>query len=105
MDLSKWCASASAALADPEDVRARPQATRLDRKRIKELERARLRKDRALAETAALLRPAFRKRRPPIVTSRCRRQLATASGLSRLQKMAGWTLRGGRTRPGQVDAR
>ena len=32
-----------------------PQATRQDRKRIKELERDLLRKDRALAETAALL--------------------------------------------------
>jgi transposase len=42
-------------LADPEDVRASPQATRADRKRIKELERDLLRKDRALAETAALL--------------------------------------------------
>ena len=33
----------------------RTQATRADRKRIKELERELLRKDRALAETAALL--------------------------------------------------
>ena len=33
---------------------ASPQATRADRKRIKELERDLLRKDRALAETAAL---------------------------------------------------
>ena len=40
---------------NPEDVRASPQATRADRKRIKELERDLLRKDRALAETAALL--------------------------------------------------
>jgi hypothetical protein len=47
-ELDKWCASATAALADP-------QATRQDRKRIKELERDLLRKDRALAETAALL--------------------------------------------------
>jgi hypothetical protein len=38
-----------------EDARASPQATRADRKRIKELERDLLRKDRALAETAALL--------------------------------------------------
>ena len=36
-------------------MRASPQATRHDRKRIKELERELLRKDRALAETAALL--------------------------------------------------
>ena len=44
-----------AALAAPEELRASPQATRHDRKRIKELERELLRKDRALAETAALL--------------------------------------------------
>ena len=36
-------------------ARASPQATRGDKKRIKELERELLRKDRALAETAALL--------------------------------------------------
>ena len=54
-ELSKWCASATAALAEPGEVRASPQATRSDRKRIKELERELLRKDRALAETAALL--------------------------------------------------
>jgi len=54
-DLDKWRASCATALADPEDVRASPQATRADRKRIKELERDLLRKDRALAETAALL--------------------------------------------------
>ena len=38
-----------------EEARASPQATRADRKRIKELGRDLLRKDRALAETAALL--------------------------------------------------
>lgn len=54
-DLDKWRASCATALADPEDARASPQATRADRKRIKELERDLLRKDRALAETAALL--------------------------------------------------
>ena len=54
-ELDKWSAGAAAALGDPEDVRASPQATRKDRKRIKELERELLRKDRALAETAALL--------------------------------------------------
>lgn len=43
------------ALVDPQDAPASPQATRADRKRIKELERDLLRKDRALAETAALL--------------------------------------------------
>lgn len=54
-ELDKWRASATAALADPEEARASPQATRADRKRIKELERDLQRKERALAETAALL--------------------------------------------------
>ena len=54
-ELDKWRASCTAALASPEEARASPQATRADRKRIKELERDLLRKDRALAETAALL--------------------------------------------------
>jgi transposase len=54
-ELNKWRSSATAALAEPEEARASPQATRQDKKRIKELERELLRKDRALAETAALL--------------------------------------------------
>ena len=54
-ELAKWCGSATAALAIPEEARASPQQTRVDRKRIKELERELLRKDKALAETAALL--------------------------------------------------
>ena len=54
-ELDKWRISATTALAEPEDVRASPQATRADKKRIKELERELLRKDKALAETAALL--------------------------------------------------
>ena len=54
-ELDKWRASCAAALAEPEEARASLQATRADRKRIKELERDLLRKDRALAETAALL--------------------------------------------------
>ena len=54
-ELERWRTSATTALADPEDVRASPQATRADKKRIKALERELLRKDRALAETAALL--------------------------------------------------
>jgi hypothetical protein len=54
-ELDKWRASCTSAPADSEDARASPQATRADRKRIKELERDLLRKDRALAETAALL--------------------------------------------------
>jgi hypothetical protein len=55
VELDKWLSSATAALAEPEESRASPQATRQDRLRIKELERDLLRKDRALAETAALL--------------------------------------------------
>jgi hypothetical protein len=51
--LDKWCASAAAALCDPQDARASSQAARKDRARIKELERELLRKD--LDETAALL--------------------------------------------------
>jgi transposase len=54
-DLDKWRVSCTTALADPQDAPASAQATRADRKRIKELERDLLRKDRALAETAALL--------------------------------------------------
>ena len=54
-ELNTWRMSATTALAEPEDVRASPQATRADKKRIKELERELLRKDKALAETAALL--------------------------------------------------
>ena len=54
-ELDKWRTSCTAALAEPEEARASPQATRQDKRRIKELERDLLRKDRALAETAALL--------------------------------------------------
>ena len=54
-ELDKWRTSATAALVEPEEARASPQATRQDKKRIKELERDLMRKDRALAETAALL--------------------------------------------------
>ena len=54
-ELEKWLSSGTASLADAEQARASPQATRKDRKRIKELERDLQRKDRALAETAALL--------------------------------------------------
>jgi transposase len=54
-EVDQWRVHATAALAEPEEARASPQATRRDRNRIKELERELLRKDRALAETAALL--------------------------------------------------
>ena len=55
VELEQWCASATTALADPQDARASPKVTGKDRKRIKDLERELLRKDRALAEAAALL--------------------------------------------------
>lgn len=54
-ELNQWRASCTSALAEPEEARATPQATRQDRKRIKELERDLRRKNAALAETAALL--------------------------------------------------
>ena len=44
-----------AALAQPEEARATPQETRQDRRRIKELEKDLRRKEKALAETTALL--------------------------------------------------
>ena len=53
--LRQWRDSAIEALAEPEQARASPQQTKHDRRRIKELERELRRKDRALAETAALL--------------------------------------------------
>ena len=53
--LQQWRDSATEALAEPEQARASPQQTKHDRRRIKELERELRRKDRALAETAALL--------------------------------------------------
>ena len=53
--LAVWREAAMQALADPEDARATPQQTRADRRRIKELERDVRRKDKALAETTALL--------------------------------------------------
>jgi hypothetical protein len=54
-DLALWRASCTTALSEPEEVRASPQATRQDHKRIKDLERDLKRKNAALAETAALL--------------------------------------------------
>ena len=54
-ELDAWRASATQALATPEEQRASPKETAADRKRIKELERELRRKDKALAETAALL--------------------------------------------------
>ena len=54
-ELAAWRQSATQALAEPEEARASPQQTRQDKRRIKELERELRRKDKALAETAALL--------------------------------------------------
>lgn len=53
--LAQWRDSATQALARPEESRASPQQTQHDRRRIKELERELRRKEKALAETAALL--------------------------------------------------
>jgi transposase len=54
-ELAQWRSSATQALAAPEEARASPQQTKVDRRRIQELERELRRKDKALAETAALL--------------------------------------------------
>jgi transposase len=53
--LQQWRDSATQALAGPGEARASPSQTKEDRRRIKELEREVRRKDKALAETAALL--------------------------------------------------
>ncbi len=53
--LAAWQQSATQALAEPGQARASPLQTQQARRRIKELERELLRKDRALAGTAALL--------------------------------------------------
>ena len=54
-ELDAWRASATQALATPEEQRASPKETAADRKRIKALERELQRKEKALAEAAALL--------------------------------------------------
>lgn len=54
-ELDAWRVSAVQALATPDEQRASPKETAADRKRIKELERELRRKDKALAEAAALL--------------------------------------------------
>ena len=55
-DLERWQAQAAAALAEqPQTVLASPKQTQQDKRRIQDLERELLRKERALAETAALL--------------------------------------------------
>ncbi len=54
-ELQQWKENATAALSEVPEERATPQQTREARKRIKELERDVRRKDKALAETTALL--------------------------------------------------
>jgi transposase len=54
-ELQQWKDNATAALSEVPEERATPQQTREARKRIKELERDVRRKDKALAETTALL--------------------------------------------------
>ena len=53
--LETWRQGATAVLAEPEEARVSPQQNGQAKKRIKELERELKRKDKALAETAALL--------------------------------------------------
>lgn len=54
-ELAQWRESATQALAAPAEARASPKQTKQDRRRIQELERELRRKEKALAETAALL--------------------------------------------------
>lgn len=55
VELERWRQSATTALADPGERGASPQQTRQDQRRIKDLERELQRKEKALAEAAALL--------------------------------------------------
>ncbi len=54
-ELEQWRQSATQALAAPEETRASRSGAKADRQRIKALERELRRKDKALAEAAALL--------------------------------------------------
>lgn len=54
-ELQQWKESATAALSDVAEERVTPQQRRDAKRRIKELERDLRRKDKALAETTALL--------------------------------------------------
>ena len=54
-ELETWRQWATAALAEQEEARASPQQNRRAKRRIKALEREFKRKDKALAETAALM--------------------------------------------------
>lgn len=53
--LQQWRDSATQALAQPQERASAPQEAKQDRRRIKELERELRRKEKALAEAAALL--------------------------------------------------
>ena len=54
-ELQQWKSDATAALTESTEERVSPEQAREDKKRIKELERDLKRKDKALAEAAALL--------------------------------------------------
>lgn len=54
-ELLQWKESATAALSEVPEERVTPQQRREEKRRIKELERDLRRKDKALAETTALL--------------------------------------------------
>lgn len=54
-ELQQWKENATAALSEIPEERISPQETRDARKRVKELERDLRRKEKALAETTALL--------------------------------------------------
>lgn len=54
-ELERWRTQAMEALGDPESERVSPKEARQSKQRIKALERDLNRKDKALAETAALL--------------------------------------------------
>ena len=55
VELERWRQSATSALAEPGERGASLQQTRQDQRRIKDLERELQRKEKALAEAAALL--------------------------------------------------
>lgn len=54
-ELAQWREAAAAALAGPQEARTAPSQAKQDRRRIKELERELRRKEKVLAEAAALL--------------------------------------------------
>ena len=54
-DIARWRASATGALADPQHRRIDQTQAKANRKRVRELERDLRRKEKALAETTALL--------------------------------------------------